>query len=220
MKKFIPIMLFFSLLWICWSEAHDVSGKVEVILKNEKKKTDLSSVILYLNQPGTVNMIPLRKPSEIATQNKQFAPRAMAIPAGATITFPNNDPIFHNIFSVSPKFDLGLSKAGETKKYTFQSPGIAKIFCNVHPEMSATIVVSGTPYFTNANASGSYILHDVPAGTYLLRAYTEEGQTEKKIEVGGTPLNVDVTIDGRSYKKASHKNKFGKDYSTDEDERY
>jgi hypothetical protein len=165
-------------------------------------------------------MITARKPYEIATQNKQFTPRAIAVPAGATVAFPNNDPIFHNIFSVSPKFDLGLSKAGETKKYTFQSPGISKIFCNVHPEMSATIVVSGTPYFTNADASGNYVLHDVAAGSYLLRAYAEEGQAEKKIDIGATPLTMNLTIDGRNYKKASHKNKFGKDYSTDEDERY
>jgi plastocyanin len=208
------------LLFYGFALAHDVSGNVQVLLKNDKKKTDLSSVIVYLNQGnGSAGSGAGKKAYTIATANKQFNPHAIAIPAGATVSFPNNDPIFHNIFSVAPKFDLGLSKAGEVKKYTFQEPGIAKIFCNVHPQMSSTIIVTSTPYFTNLDQSGNFLLPNVPAGTYQIRAYADEGQAEQSIQVGSAPMKINLTIDGKNYKAVGHKNKFGKEYST-EDERY
>jgi plastocyanin len=191
---------------------------VQVNLKKEKKKSDLSSVIVYLNQFNNSGAVA-RKSYTISTSNKQFSPRAIAIPAGATVLFPNNDPIFHNVFSVAPKFDLGLSKAGETKKYTFEKPGITKIFCNVHPQMSATIVVTSTPYFTNVDQTGHFLLPNVPSGAYQIRAYAEEGQIEQALQVGQTPIKVNLVIDGRNYKAVPHKNKFGKEYSA-EDERY
>jgi hypothetical protein len=86
--------------------------------------------------------------------------------------------------------------------------------------MSATIVVANSPYFTSANKTGNFSLGNVPNGTYMLKAYTEEGQAEQKIQVGETPIKVMLSIDGRNFKKVKHKNKFGKDYSTDENEKY
>jgi plastocyanin len=207
------------------SFAHEVSGTVQVTLKGDKKKEDLSSVVIYLDEMGSTTVSAsseLKKEYSMPTKNKQLSPRSMAIPVGAKIAFPNFDPIFHNLFSVSApnEFDLGLYKGGASKTHSFSKPGIVRVFCNVHPQMSATIVVANSPYFTSANKTGNFSLGNVPNGTYMLKAYTEEGQAEQKIQVGETPIKVMLSIDGRNFKKVKHKNKFGKDYSTDENEKY
>ena len=204
------------------AHSHEVSGTVQILLKGEKKKADLSSVVLYLEPVSqTVSSVPASKKNfTMATKNKQFAPRVLAVPAGAGVQFPNYDSIFHNIFSVSApnQFDLGLYKGGTSKTQVFRQAGLVKVFCNVHPQMSATIVVSSSPYYTISDKQGNFNLGDIPNGTFQLRAYAEEGQASNKIEVRDMPIRVDMTIDGRNFKKAKHKNKFGKDY--DADERY
>ena len=206
------------------SFAHDVSGNLEIILKGDKKKDDVSSTVVYLDELKEATGTPAetKKDFSMSTKNKELTPRAMAVPIGAKVVFPNYDPIFHNLFSVSVPndFDLGLYKGGASKSHSFTKPGIVRVFCNVHPQMSATIVVANSPYFTNADKSGNFDLGQIPDGTYILRAYSEEGQTEQKIQVSTTPLNVKLSIDGRNFKKLKHKNKFGKDYSTDENEKY
>jgi plastocyanin len=204
--------------------AHDVSGTVQVILKGDQKKTDLSSVIVYLDSTSE-SKIPselVNKNFTMATRNKQITPRVLAVPLGASVQFPNFDSIFHNLFSVSApnQFDLGIYKSGDSKAQIFRNPGIVKIFCNVHPQMSATIVVNTTPYSTIADAKGNFDLGQIPNGTYDVKAYTEEGQTSERITVGDMPQKVHLSIDARNFKKLRHKNKFGKDYSTNEDERY
>ncbi len=219
MRFFAALML---LLFGLEANAHEVFGMVQVLLKGEKKKTDHSSVILYLEAVSQSN-IPqeaLKKKFTMATKDKQFAPRVLAVPVGASVQFPNLDSIFHNIFSVSApnRFDLGLYKGGGNKTQTFEHPGVVKVFCNVHPQMSATIIVTSSPHYTIADQEGYFTLGNIPNGDFQLRVYAEEGQTMQKVTVGDKPLKVNLTIDGRNFKKAKHKNKFGKDY--DENERY
>jgi plastocyanin len=215
-------VLFFFCSALC--AAHEVSGTIEVVLKGDKKKDDLSSVVVYLDEVRTTSAVAgeSRKDFSMSTKNKQLSPRFMVIPVGAKIDFPNYDPIFHNLFSVSApnEFDLGLYKGGASKSHSFAKPGIVRVFCNVHPQMSATIVVANSAFFTSANKTGTFSLGEIPNGTYLLKAYTEEGQTEQRIQVSESPLKVKLSIDGRNFKKVKHKNKFGKDYSTDENEKY
>ena len=215
-------MLCFLFSAVCF--AHEVSGTIEVILKGDKKKEDLSSVVIYLDEvrASSAAVGESKKDYSMSTKNKQLSPRSMAVPVGAKITFPNYDPIFHNLFSVSApnEFDLGLYKGGASKTHSFAKPGIVRVFCNVHPQMSATIVVANSSYLTSASKTGSFSLGDVPNGTYLLKAYTEEGQSEQRIQVSESPLKVKLSIDGKNFKKVKHKNKFGKDYSTDENEKY
>lgn len=206
------------------AQAHEVLGKIEIILKGEKKKSDLSNVIVYLDQiQSDVKLSPneLKKKIEMATKNKQFTPRALAVPVGAIVNFPNYDPIFHNLFSVSRPndFDLGLYKGGASKSKTFDSPGIVRVFCNVHPQMTATIIVINSPFSTTTDKEGNFSLGIIPWGSFTLRAYAEEGQASQRIDVKDQPIRVNLTIDGRAYKKIKHKNKFGKDYAG-EDERY
>jgi len=204
--------------------AHEVSGTIDIVLKGDKKKTDLSSVIVYLDSSNESKISPeaLKKNFTMATKSKQIIPRVLAIPVGAAVQFPNFDSIFHNLFSVSSpnQFDLGFYKGGDSKTQEFQHPGVVKVFCNVHPQMTATLVVSTTPYYTVADQQGNFDLGNIPNGTFQLKAYSDEGQAMQQITVGDKPVSFHLTIDGRNFKKLRHKNKFGKDYSTDENERY
>jgi len=219
------LLALFVLFIVAAAQAHEVSGTVQVVLKGDKKKQDLSGVVIYLENTGVSSKTAgsfSKREFEMATRNKQFQPRSLAISAGAVVTFPNLDPIYHNIFSVSApnQFDLGLYKGGENRKKSFGAPGIVRVFCNVHPQMTATIIVSGTPYFTTADKQGNYSLGNIPSGSFLLKAYSEEGQSSQKIDVRDQPLTVALIIDGKSFKKVPHKNKFGKDYSAEDNEGY
>ena len=222
MRFFVFVLLIFLCPFVY---ANEVSGKVEIVLKGDKKKTDLDSTIVYLEQPGIKASIPqseLRKPYSIITKNKQFTPQAIGIPVGATVDFPNQDPIFHNIFSVSTpnQFDLGLYKGGDSRKHAFDSPGVVKVFCNVHPQMTATIVVVPTSFMVLTDKSGNFSFSDVPPGIYEIKAYADEGQAVQKIDIRQNSIQVLLTVDGKNFKKIAHKNKFGKDYTTDENEKY
>src|SRR6185295_5385878 len=82
-------------------------------------------------------------------KNKKFEPRLLAIPIGSSVDFPNQDPFFHNVFSLynGKRFDLGLYEAGGSKTVRFDKAGVSFIFCNIHPEMTATVFVVSTPYY-------------------------------------------------------------------------
>jgi len=205
--------------------ANEVTGKVDIVLKGDKEKADLDSTIVYLQPNGGNADIPaaeVKKAYTVRMKNKQFAPQAIVIPVGATVDFPNDDAIYHNIFSVSApnQFDLGLYKSGASESKTFSSPGEVKLFCNVHPQMTGTILVVQTPYYTLTDKEGNFSFSNVAPGVYDIKAYSEEGQTSQKIDIRQNSLKVILTIDGKNYKKLPHKNKFGKDYNTDENEKY
>lgn len=205
--------------------ANDVTGKVDIVLKGDKEKADLDSTIVYLQPSAGKADIPsaeVKKAYTVRMKNKQFTPQAIVIPVGATVDFPNDDAIYHNIFSVSTpnQFDLGLYKSGASESKTFSAPGEVKVFCNVHPQMTGTILVVQSPYYTMTDKEGNYSLSNVAPGIYEIKAYSEEGQTSQKIDIRQNSIKVMLTIDGKGYKKLPHKNKFGKDYNTDENEKY
>ena len=217
-------VFFLSILLSLNAFAHEISGTVEVLLKGGKKKTDLTSVVVYLSQ-SKESKIPdsvVKNNFSMATRNKQFIPQVLAVPVGATVDFPNYDSIFHNLFSVSApnQFDLGLYKGGESRTNRFEASGIVRVFCNVHPQMTATIVVTDTPYFTTADRDGNFSLGDIPNGSYEVHAYTEEGQAASKVEMNAAPVKLSLTVDASKYKKLPHKNKFGKDYPSDTNASY
>jgi plastocyanin len=200
--------------------AGTITGKVELIDKGGRKATDLSEVVVYVEgarvkpRPATATMI---------MKGKAFNPRVVVVPVGGTVQFPNEDPIFHNAFSVSGdnRFDMALYKRPKVGSFTFQHPGIVKVYCNIHPQMSAVIVVRDNPLFTKAAADGGFTIENVPAGKYTVKAWHERGGeagTEVSVTDAGT-AQARFTLDGSTYKTVPHKNKFGKDYSTT-DEKY
>jgi plastocyanin len=151
----------------------------------------------------------------LTQKNKTFQPRVLAVPIGSTVDFPNNDGLYHNVFSLSTPqpFDLGLYRAGESRSRTFTAPGVYRVFCNIHPQMSAVVVVAPTAYATVAASDGSYML-DLPPGRYRVTAMSERA-APVTVEVTSTPgaSNApELTLDESRWAATQHKNKFGKDY--------
>ncbi len=120
-----------------------------------------------------------------------FTPHVMAVLAGSTVDFPNGDSVRHNVYSTKDSccnFNLGTYPSGETKQVKFEKPGVVKLLCNVHAEMSAFIVVCQNPYFARIDkANGTFEIRSVPAGTYKLAVFhekTEAEDVEVKVEAG------------------------------------
>jgi len=105
--------------------------------------------------------------------NRRFSPDLLVVPVGATVSFPNMDPIFHNIFSLSKakEFDLGSYDKGDSRTVTFTKPGVVYVYCHLHPNMEGTIVVAPSHYFAQADASGHFHLPAVPPGEYTVVAW-------------------------------------------------
>ena len=108
-------------------------------------------------------------------RNETFVPHLLAITTGTTVDFPNSDKFYHNVFSLSKakRFDLGRYAAGESKRITFEKPGIVRVFCEIHSHMNAYILVFNHPYFAVSDDEGRYHIDNVPAGTYNVIAWHE-----------------------------------------------
>jgi len=208
----LPILALPTLL-----QGGTITGKVELVDKGGRKATDLSDVVVYVDgarvkpRPATATMI---------MKGKSFNPHVVVVPVGGTVQFPNEDPIFHNAFSVSGdnRFDMELYKRPKVGSFTFQHPGVVKVYCNIHPQMSAVVLVRDNPLFTKAAADGTFTIENVPAGKYVVKAWHERGgETSAELVVPAEGRVVgELHLDASGYKQVAHKNKFGKDYSTDE----
>jgi plastocyanin len=199
------------------ASAGTVKGRVQVVDKGGRKVRDVSDVVVYVEG---VKTRPRPGRATVTMKGKTFLPRVVAVAVGGTVDFPNQDPIFHNVFSVSGenRFDLDLYKRPKSGSWTFQHPGIVRVYCNIHPQMSAVVLVRDNPHFTKASADGSFVIEDVPAGKYALRAWQERaGEGSVDITVTASDeTSAELTLDASKWKHVRHKNKFGKDYSGDE----
>ena len=197
--------------------AGTVSGRVEVVEKGGRRLTDLSDVVVYV-EGAKARPKPVH--ATMTMKGKSFTPRVLVVAVGTTVDFPNEDPIFHNVFSVSGdnRFDLELYKRPKSGSWTFQHPGLARVYCNIHPQMSAVVLVRDNPFFTKAAADGTFVLEGVPAGKYVLKAWHDRGgEAAAEVSVAAEgKASADLHLDASTYKQLPHKNKFGKDYSTDE----
>jgi plastocyanin len=108
-------------------------------------------------------------------RNETFVPHVLPIVAGTTVDFPNNDRKYHNVFSLSKgnSFDLGRYAAGHSRSVRFDTPGIVRVFCEIHSHMSAFILVFAHRYFALTDQEGRYRLENVPAGTYNVVIWNE-----------------------------------------------
>ncbi|MFL6245861.1 MAG: hypothetical protein ACJ74H_07545 [Thermoanaerobaculia bacterium] len=197
-----------------------VNGKVMFLTKRGQKPV-VNETLVWLDAAGKA---PKRPGSAftMTTRSKAFLPHVLAVPAGSTIAFPNEDPITHNLFSLTPgnTFDLGLYRKGAGKSHKFEAPGVVNVYCNVHPNMSAVVHVMTTPYYGFADANGDYSF-DVPPGKYRLTAWNEQGgsaTSDIEIASNGTVAGATLlTIDGRNARAVQHQNKFGQAYKAPKD---
>lgn len=214
MKRSLLFLLLASAMPV---SAATVSGKVSFITKRGLNPT-ISETVVSL-EPASGKVIH-KSPAtfQMMTRGKMLIPHVLAIPVGSTVEFPNDDPISHNLFSLSSSnsFDLGLYRKGAGKSHRFETPGLVNVYCNVHPNMSSVIQVMATPYYVFTDAAGNYAITDVPPGKYRLITWNEiGGQSETPIEVsnaGAVSGNLSVTLDSRNYRATQHLNKLGKPY--------
>jgi plastocyanin len=192
-----------------------LNGHLTLLEKGDKQAEDVGQAVIWLatKTPGSTPT-PVR--AEINTADKEFSPHVLVLPAGSTVTFPNHDPFNHNVFSLSEEnpFDLGLYGRGETRAVKFSRAGIVRIFCNVHPQMSALVVVRDNPYYSQPSSDGSFTIDRVPAGRYVLHAWHErapEISRDLTVPVQASDA-LNLQLDARGYKFKPHLNKFGRPY--------
>jgi plastocyanin len=219
--------------WILSAQAQDmtVTGTISVVRANVSSgKTSSGNGVVWLKPvtSGTGRSADRSTPRgrhfRIVQQHKRFDPHVLAVPVGSIVDFPNLDPFFHNVFSLfeGKRFDLGLYEAGTSHAVTFDSPGICYIFCNIHPEMSAAVVVVDSPWYATSNQAGQFSIPNVPPGSYLLYVWHERGKPERPddfprevaITPGSASLPAIRLIDAGDL-FANHKNKYGRDYDHD-----
>lgn len=157
----------------------------------------------------------------IIQKNKMFDPHVTVVEIGSSIAFPNEDPFFHDVFSLynGKRFNLGLYEAGATRTERFDKLGVSYLFCNIHENMSAIVIAVDTPYHGVSDRSGTIQIADVPDGRYAFHAFYERSTADqlKSLERTVTIAPGSRSIDGVEVAESpdvtlAHKNKYGEDY--------
>lgn len=209
-------MRFCLALLLLWTpvEAGPVTGKITAAEGSPQKKLrlkikyagpgiathrdpDPSPAVVWLEGVPTVKMDP--RTVVVRQEGIEFRPRILAIPVGSTVSFPNGDDVFHNVFSYSKaeRFDLGKFPKGESKSVEFKTKGLVDVRCEVHDHMRSYIHVFDHPYYAVAAEDGTYVIPKVPAGKYTLVAWKEFfDPLRQDIEVKADGAKIDVTLAG------------------------
>ncbi len=199
--------------------AGTLHGRVQIVEKGGKPAEDLADAVVWVEGP---KLKPRPASATIVMKGKAFVPRIAVVPVGGTVEFPNADPVFHNVFSVSGenRFDLDLYKKPKSGARTFDHPGLVRVYCNIHPQMSAFVVVRDNPFWARVAKDGTFTIEDVPAGSWTVKAWHERsGEAAQPVTVPADgAVELALALDASRFKRAPHKNKFGKDY--DAGERY
>ena len=209
--------------------AATVAGQIQVRDSRAEavlKRKDYSGIVVSL-KPLTGVPAPSTTPAAMNQKGKTFVPHILPVTMGTVVNFPNFDPIFHNAFSSynGQIFDVGLYPPGTSRSIRFSKPGVVRVFCNIHPTMSAVILVLPTPYFTTTAKDGSFKM-DVPPGTYELNVFHERA-TEQTLQ--SLSQRIIVTAEGQTipaipvseagFLSVPHKDKYGKEYGPPSDDK-
>lgn len=213
MQAPVSIVLTFIALSV-WPTAL-IAGPVSGVVRTETRPGVVPAMAVVFAEP--IDTPAPRKPGTFVLnqRNKTFLPSVLAVAAGSTVQFPNQDDIYHNVFSLTgpEPFDLGLYRAGDSKTRMFTKPGTYRVFCNIHPQMTALILVVATPHVVLAGADGRYTL-DLPAGRYRLTVLSERA-APVSVEVtsaAGATVAPELKLDESRWAAVQHKNKYGQDY--------
>ena len=214
-------LIFFSLL--STANGAEVWGQVSLRDSREASVTKgagFSGVVVSLeplDAPGS-SVPPAR--AVMMQKSKTFTPHVLPVQVGTTVDFPNYDPVFHNAFSSysGQIFDVGLYRPGSSRQVRFARPGMVRVFCNIHPNMSAIILVVNSPYFAKTGPDGRFKL-TVPPGRYQMRVFHERA-TDTTLDALTRIIQVDargwecplIVISEAGYLPAPHSNKYGQPY--------
>ena len=208
MRKFYTIIFSIGFLTFLYLPGQVIAGNIKGAVKVKGLRTP-ENILVYLSKapPATED---LSKAKFVMDQrNLEFVPQVLPILVGATVDFPNNDKVDHNVFSMSrtKKFNLGSYTAGESKSVVFDKPGIVELRCDVHAEMAAYILVMKNPYFAVTDKQGHFEIpdsstleqtglsgvKDLAPGKYFIKSWHEKLKTQKQAVI--VPENGDVTIE-------------------------
>ena len=161
------------------------------------KVTGAKNVVVYLDAGKST---PTAKTVTLDQRGLKFQPHILVVPVGTTVEFLNSDSVAHNVYWPSVggnkalNHNLGTWPQGQKKPFTFEKPGVVPILCNVHPDMSAYIVVSPSPYFAQANTDGSYKIENVPDGDYKVTVWGEGAKAQTKPQKVAGDSKADFTV--------------------------
>ncbi|MGH8373389.1 MAG: cupredoxin domain-containing protein [Gammaproteobacteria bacterium] len=203
--------------------ARGLNGQVVLVSSNGAgERNDITDAFVFFkpDAPSSVHL-----PTDKATmlmQDKTLHPHVLAVTIGSTVSFPNDDPILHNVFSTSPgdQFDLGLYRNGVSKSATFNQGGLVRVFCNVHREMYGYILVLDTPYFTRVQPDGHFDLHGLPSGPGELVVWHPRTPVWREHVASLDAASLDIKLHVVRTGIPAHFNKFGKPYKSNPDSRY
>ncbi len=201
--------------------AADLMG--QVVISGNAPGDALSQTVVYFQPAGEKGTVEVpAAPLVMSMVRKQFDPRVLAVPVGATVAFPNLDPILHNAFSTSRynAFDAGLYGEGPGKQLRFDRSGLVRVFCNVHRSMVGYILVLDTPWYAKVQSDGSFLLSDLPDGPGTLYLWNERAKPiVKEIDLP-TAEAVELELRLNARRVPRHKNKHGRDYKRRTGRRY
>jgi plastocyanin len=151
-----------------------------------------ANAVVWLESPGA-RASSARLKAVLDQRNLTFSPRVLAVQVGTIVEFPNNDRVFHDVFSFrdGKKFELGLYPVGVVKHVPFDRAGLSRVFCNIHPGMAAYVLAVDTPYFAVSDRDGRFTLTAIPAGTYTYHAWRPGGA----ILTGSTVVRAGASLD-------------------------
>jgi plastocyanin len=206
------------------AQAANLVGKV-LLTRSGHRIKDASKLVVWLTPVGNTPapQAPVQQKSQIpqlVQKDKMFHPSLLVIPAGGKVEFPNQDPFFHNVFSLfdGKRFDLGLYESGTTRFVQFDKPGISFIFCNIHAQMSAVVIALDTPYYAISDAHGGISINGVVPGRYKMHVFhpsvSPDALHAAEHEITVTPDDTflgNFTL-AESDLELAHKNKYGRDY--------
>ncbi len=206
-----------TLLGVLPAGAADFRGRVALLEKGKPSADTTLAVDATVVVFTPAKAVPAPKPVvvDMVTARKAFQPRILVVPVGSTVRFPNQDPILHNVFSVSGRnsFDLGLLGKGAGSSAVFREAGIVRVFCNVHHGMFGYIFVVATPYWARVAADGTFLIADVPAGPGKLTVWNERSSPTTQDLTLPLALPSTIGIEITMPRIPPHKNKLGKPYS-------
>ncbi len=177
-------------------QAGEIKGKVAA-----QRMRSAENIVVYIDSIPGKSFTPPAKHVVEDQKHMAFAPHVLPVLKGTAVDFLNSDPVGHNVYwpnmSGNKKLahNLGTWPEGQSKSFTFNDLGVAPLLCNVHPEMSGYVVVVPTPYFATTNKEGEFEIKDVPAGSYTLKTWSEEGTpSTQSVNVSGESTSVNITV--------------------------
>lgn len=181
---------------VSWAPSGATAYERRSVGPRPKPQPELRNVVIFFADLPATKGAPIQ--TSIAQRDEQFVPHVVAVTTGSSVAFPNDDPFFHNVFSLSrgASFNLGRYPSGASRSRVVLRPGVIKVFCEIHSHMSAVIRVFDHPWFTVPSEEGVFAIDNVPAGNYTLAAWHERsGERRDRVTIRpGATTRVTLTL--------------------------